>query len=151
MEHIHLLRNKFCASRQLYKKMAILRIVKILTLCPIRTNEENQFLALVSSPNKRPLRNATKSLELNEPAENKILHLYITIAHIQLIKILTWREAFWLYFYFWFVFSLLGTERQWSHEKFAILSIKPWSHDIILMFLNVGYYNTITTLLQTFT
>ena len=88
MEQI-LLRSSSVNLDSCTKKMAIPRTFKILTLCPIRTNEENQFLAFVSSPNKRPLRNATKSLELNEPAQNKILYYNNSPRSILLIKILT--------------------------------------------------------------
>ena len=30
--------------------------------------------------------------------------------------------------------SLLGIARQWSCEKFAILTLNPWSHDRILIY-----------------
>ena len=30
--------------------------------------------------------------------------------------------------------SLLGIARQWSREKFAILTLKPWSHVRILIY-----------------
>ena len=126
------------------KKMAIPRTLKILTLCPIRTNEENQFLALVSSPNKRPLRNATKSLELNEPAKNKILHYNNSPRSIYENSNMTPRlsgriSSFGLFFFC--VKSLLGIARPCSREKFASLSIKPRSHNGILILLNLCYYN----------
>ena len=35
--------------------------------------------------------------------------------------------------------SLLGIARQWSREKFAILTLKPRSHVRILYTSNVGY------------
>ena len=35
--------------------------------------------------------------------------------------------------------SLLGIVRQWSREKCAILTLKPWSHVTIVNISNLGY------------
>ena len=60
------------------------------------------------------------------------------LAHVRYIKILTWLRGFLVFFLYlvWFSLcsSLLGIARQWSREKFAILSLKPRSHVRILMY-----------------
>ena len=40
--------------------------------------------------------------------------------------------------------SLLGVARQWSREKFAILTLKPWSHVRILTYQTWAIYNPLS-------
>ena len=60
-------------------------------------------------------------------------------AHVWYIKILAWLRGFlviflWLFDLVFFVLkSLLGITRQWSHEKFAIFTLKPRSDAISLL------------------
>ena len=68
----------------------------------------------------------------------------ITIDHVRYIKILTWLRGFRVIFRYLVWFSLclcafvlkplLGIARQWSREKFAILTLKPQSHVRIFMY-----------------
>ena len=55
--------------------------------------------------------------------------------------------------------SLLGIARQWSLEKFAVLTLKPWSHVRILIYLRwaidhsrntITYHNALCLSLQNF-
>ena len=75
------------------------------------------------------------------------LHVHdtcITIDHVRYIKILTWLRGFRVIFRYLVWFSLclcafvlkplLGIARQWSREKFAILTLKPQSHVRIFMY-----------------
>ena len=69
-------------------------------------------------------------------------HLFASRRHhkqyIMLFDILKFyhdSDAFWSFFYIWFGLlcakfsnALLGIAKQWSHEKFAILTLKPQSH-----------------------
>ena len=63
----------------------------------------------------------------------------ITKAHVWYIKILAWLQGFlviflWSFDLFFFVLkSLLGIARQWSHEKFEFLTLKPRGHVRILI------------------
>ena len=65
--------------------------------------------------------------------------LWMPIAHVRYVKILTWLPGFLVIFLFlvWFSLllkSLLGIARQWSFEKFAILTLKPWSFVRVLIY-----------------
>ena len=67
------------------------------------------------------------------------LMVCITKAHVWYIKILAWLQGFlviflWSFDLFFFVLkSLLGIARQWSHEKFEFLTLKPRGHVRILI------------------
>ena len=71
------------------------------------------------------------------PSTHRLDHWYssssLRIAHVRYMKILTWLWGFLvIIFIFGLVFfvlkSLLEISRQWSHEKFAILTPKPQNH-----------------------
>ena len=77
------------------------------------------------------------------PSTHRLDHWYssssLRIAHVRYMKILTWLRGFLvIIFIFGLVFfvlkSLLEIARQWSHEKFAILTPKPRSHVRIFIY-----------------
>ena len=81
------------------------------------------------------------------PSTHRLDHWYssssLRIAHVRYMKILTWLRGFLaISFIFGLVFfvlkSLLEIARQWSHEKFAILTPKPRSHVSRLSYIERG-------------
>ena len=76
------------------------------------------------------------------PRTHRLDHWYssssLRIAHVRYVKILTWLRGFLVIFsifglIFFVLNSLLKIARQWSREKFAILTLKPRSHVRILI------------------
>ena len=80
-----------------------------------------------------------------EEISNKI---YQSMAHLQYTNILTWLRGLLVIFLYlvWFSFfvlkTLLGIARQRSHEKIAILSLNPQSHDRTLVYQMWVFHHT---------
>ena len=77
------------------------------------------------------------------PSPSSLLKLLLictkrVISYVRYVKILTTPRLSGRFSVFGLIFfvlkSLLRIARKWSREKFTILSLKPWSHDRILMY-----------------
>ena len=81
--------------------------------------------------------------------EHPLVQEFPDSAHVRYIKILMWLWGFFILFsifglVFFVLKSLLGIARRWSHEKFAILSLKPQSHVRILIYRTWAIGNELT-------
>ena len=63
------------------------------------------------------------------PGDSPTFHIFQRIAHVRYNKVWLGSQAFFQYLVLYSLCSSLFRElREWSHEKFAILNLKPRSH-----------------------